>query len=70
MPVDSELAEHDALWVADDDTVAAFAKAFTVAPALHTAIVAGSGHSLDHHTASAALHLRRLAFFREHAPID
>lgn len=69
VPVHSELAEHDALWVSDDDTVAAFARAFTAAPEVHTAIVPGSGHSLDHHLASAALHLRQLAFFREHTPL-
>ncbi|MFL1380811.1 alpha/beta hydrolase [Nocardiopsis protaetiae] len=69
VPVHQELAEQDALWVGDADTADAFARLFTAAPAVHTATIPECGHSVDHHRAAAALHLRQLAFVRDHAPL-
>jgi hypothetical protein len=65
VPVQYTLAEHDALWIVDEDRLAAFAGAFTSAPWVNARIQAGAGHNLDHHRLSRALHLGQLAFAAE-----
>ncbi|HWD05913.1 MAG TPA: alpha/beta hydrolase family protein [Amycolatopsis sp.] len=62
VPVQYTLAEHDRLWVVDADRVAAFAGHFTTAAWVDARLLPGSGHNIDHHRLSRALHLRQLAF--------
>lgn len=65
VPVQYTLAEHDGLWVVDESRVATFAGYFTSAPWVDARLQPGSGHNLDHHRLSRALHLRQLAFAAE-----
>lgn len=65
VPVHNVLAEHDALWDASPASIEAFAALFTAAPLVDASIMRGVGHSLDHHRAAYALHLRQLAFASE-----
>lgn len=60
VPVHNVLAEHDALWDSSAEARSEFASLFRVEVSSHLA--RGVGHSLDHHTAGAALHLQQLAF--------
>ncbi|GAB4064286.1 alpha/beta hydrolase [Angustibacter speluncae] len=60
VPVHNVLAEHDALWDSSAEARAEFASLFSGEVSTHLA--PGVGHSLDHHTAGAALHLQQLAF--------
>ncbi|WP_432181620.1 alpha/beta fold hydrolase [Streptomyces sp. NBC_00063] len=63
------LAEHDQLWFAGDETVAAFARAFASAPSVAARCVPGCGHNIDHHYAGAAFHQEQLDFARRLAPL-
>lgn len=62
VPVQYALAEHDGLWIVDEERVSAFAAAFTAAPWVHARIQGGTGHNIDHHRLARALHLGQLAF--------
>jgi pimeloyl-ACP methyl ester carboxylesterase len=65
VPVQYALAEHDGLWIVDEERLMAFAGAFTSAPWMQARIQGGAGHNLDHHRLSRALHLGQLAFAAE-----
>lgn len=65
VPLHNALAEYDALWDSSPENVAAFAAMFTAAPFVQAAVARGTGHSIDHHRLSHALHLRQLAFAEE-----
>ncbi|MBN9111612.1 MAG: hypothetical protein J0I34_22860 [Pseudonocardia sp.] len=65
VPVQYTLAEHDGLWIVDEERLAAFAGAFTSAPWVHARTQGGAGHDLDHHRLSRAFHLGQLAFAAE-----
>lgn len=65
VPVQYALAEHDGLWIVDEERLAAFAGAFTAAPWVQARIQGGAGHNLDHHRLSRAFHLGQLAFAAE-----
>jgi pimeloyl-ACP methyl ester carboxylesterase len=65
VPVQYTLAEHDGLWVVDQERLAAFSAAFTSAPWVTARIQRDAGHNLDHHRLSRALHLGQLAFAAE-----
>ena len=62
VPVHYVLAEHEALWYADQSRVDAFASMFTSAPRLDAALAHGVGHNIDHHYLGRALQLQQLAF--------
>jgi len=65
VPVHYTLAEHDGLWVVDEERLADFARAFSSAPWVTARIQRGAGHNLDHHRLSRAFHLGQLAFAAE-----
>jgi hypothetical protein len=65
VPVHYALAEHDGLWIVDQERLGAFAGAFTSAPWVQARIQGGAGHNLDHHRLSRAFHLGQLAFAAE-----
>lgn len=60
VPVHNVLAEHDALWDSSAQARAEFESAFSVE--VSSSLAPGVGHSVDHHTLGAALHLQQLAF--------
>jgi hypothetical protein len=62
VPVHYVLAEHEALWNADQSRVDAFAGMFTAAPRVDAALARGVGHNIDHHHLGRALQLQQLAF--------
>lgn len=62
VPVHYALADNEALWISTDDNVKKFGDAFTNSPSVVAERVTGSGHNLDHHRASPALHARQLEF--------
>lgn len=65
VPVHHALAEFDALWDTSPEAREAFLSGFDPALPVHSEIVRGVGHCIDHHLGGAALHLRELAFARE-----
>ncbi|WP_127501840.1 alpha/beta hydrolase [Actinoplanes solisilvae] len=65
VPVQSVLAEHDALIESTPANVELFASMFTQAPFVEAGIARSTGHSIDHHILGHALHLRQLAFAEE-----
>jgi len=65
VPVHNVLAEHDALWDTSAASIARFAPLFSAAPSVDATVMPGVGHSIDHHAAGHALHLRQLAFAHE-----
>lgn len=64
VPVHYALAEHEALWVSNNENVTAFADTFAASPSVTAERVAGSGHNLDHHKNSGDFHARQLEFAR------
>lgn len=60
VPVHNVLGEHDALWDTSDAARAEFVSMFDVT--VSASVAAGMGHSLDHHTSGASVHLQQLAF--------
>ena len=69
VPVQYVLAEHEALWCADQSRVDAFAGMFTSAPRVDAALAHGVGHNIDHHYLGRALQLQQLAFALTCAPV-
>jgi pimeloyl-ACP methyl ester carboxylesterase len=65
VPVHNVLAEHDALWDTSPESIAKFSPLFTSAPRIDVSVMPGVGHSIDHHEAAHALHLRQFAFAHE-----
>ncbi len=62
VPVQYVASEHDALWVIDPNTVAAFAARFSKSPFVEADLFRHVGHNIDHHLLGSALHLDQLAF--------
>jgi pimeloyl-ACP methyl ester carboxylesterase len=62
VPVHYTLAEHDALWLAGEDRVSAFAGKFTRAPFVESRLLESAGHNIDHHHAGASFHQDQLDF--------
>ena len=69
VPVHYALAEHEALWNADQSRVDAFAGMFTAAPRVDAALARGVGHNIDHHHLGRALQLQQLAFALTCTPV-
>jgi pimeloyl-ACP methyl ester carboxylesterase len=65
VPIHNVLAEHDSLWDASPESVERFSALFTAAPFVDASLMRAVGHSIDHHKAGPALHLRQLAFAHE-----
>lgn len=63
VPVHNVLAEFDALWDTSDQARADFVGMFDVP--VSASVAQGVGHSLDHHTSGATVHLQQLAFAYE-----
>ncbi len=60
VPVQTVLAEHDALWDASAEARDDYAGRFT-AP-VSAPVMPGTGHSIDHHLMGGALDLMQLSF--------
>lgn len=65
IPVHNALAEYDALWDPSPESIEQFISLFTAAPFVDASVMRAVGHSIDHHKAGHALHLRQLAFAHE-----
>lgn len=62
VPVHYRQAEHDNLWVVDENEISAFGARFAAAPRVDAAMVRNTGHCMDFHAIGAALHLQQLGF--------
>lgn len=69
VPVHYVLAEHEALWNADQSRVDDFAAMFTSAPRVDATLARGVGHNIDHHHLGRALQLQQLAFALTCTPV-
>lgn len=56
------LAEFDALWDGSPDARELFLSKFSITQDVHSEIVYGVGHCIDHHLIGAAIHYKQLAF--------
>jgi len=65
VPIHNVLAEHDSLWDTSGESIERFVALFTAAPSVDASVMRDVGHSIDHHKAAPALHLRQLAFAHE-----
>ncbi|QSE94926.1 alpha/beta hydrolase [Rhodococcus pseudokoreensis] len=65
VPVHHALAEFDALWDSSTDARELFLSKFPDNRRIHSEIIDGVGHCLDHHLSGAALHYKQLAFATE-----
>jgi pimeloyl-ACP methyl ester carboxylesterase len=61
-PVQSMLAEFDAVWDSSAGARAEFIAQFDPSVEVSSSTVPGAGHSLDHHLAGSEVHLAQLAF--------
>jgi pimeloyl-ACP methyl ester carboxylesterase len=62
VPVHYRLAEFEALWVANEETINGFASRLTSAPFVDAGLYRFAGHNIDHHHIGRALHLEQLSF--------
>jgi pimeloyl-ACP methyl ester carboxylesterase len=62
VPIYHVLAEFDALWDGSPDARQVFLSKFSTQQVVHSEIVHGVGHSIDHHLIGAAIHYKQLAF--------
>lgn len=62
VPVHYRQAEHDALWIVDQDEVDGFAAALSASPRVDAALVRDTGHCMDLHHVAAAFQLQQLGF--------
>ncbi len=62
VPVHHTLGEFDALWDASPNARDLFLAKFSPTLAVHSEIMAGVGHCIDHHLLGAAMHYNQLAF--------
>jgi pimeloyl-ACP methyl ester carboxylesterase len=62
VPVHYRQGEFDRLWVANEDEVDAFGRAFTAAPSVDARLYPSAGHCIDFHRLGPALQLEQLAF--------
>jgi pimeloyl-ACP methyl ester carboxylesterase len=62
VPVHHTLAEFDALWDASPRARDLFLAKFSPTLPVHSEIMAGVGHCIDHHLLGAAMHYNQLAF--------
>ncbi|MFF7475739.1 alpha/beta fold hydrolase [Streptomyces sp. NPDC008092] len=62
VPVHYVLAEHDHLWMADQQRVTDLAGQFTAASSVDAAIFHGTGHNIDRHHGGDKLHQLQLEF--------
>ena len=62
---DAQKAEFDALWDTSPEARDAFIAAFAAGVPVESSIVAGVGHSIDHHLLGVVVQLRQLAFALE-----
>lgn len=65
VPVHNVLAEYDALWDTSPGSIEKFTALFSNAASIEASVMPAVGHSIDHHKAGHALHLRQLAFAHE-----
>lgn len=69
VPVHNALAEFDALWDSSAGARTTFVQMFPQNDRVEAELVRGAGHSIDHHSAGIAVHLRQLAFAHECAAL-
>lgn len=62
LPVHYRLAEHDRLWIANDDQVARLAAKLGQSPAVDARLLPDTGHCTDFHHAGPALQNEQIAF--------
>jgi pimeloyl-ACP methyl ester carboxylesterase len=62
VPIHHTLGEFDALWDASPSARDLFLAKFNPTLAVHSEIMAGVGHCIDHHLLGAAMHYSQLAF--------
>lgn len=65
VPVYYGIAEHEKLWIINEQSAQDFVAAFADAPYVESHVVRGAGHCLDHHRTGAGFQLRELAFALE-----
>lgn len=65
VPIHHALAEFDALWDGSPAARQLFLAKFTPRQRVHSEIVDGVGHCIDHHLIGAAIHYKQLAFAHE-----
>ncbi|KLO31363.1 hypothetical protein ABW16_00340 [Mycolicibacter heraklionensis] len=65
VPIYHALAEFDALWDGSTEARQTFLAKFTPQQRVHSEIVDGVGHCIDHHLIGASVHYRQLAFAHE-----
>ena len=62
VPVHYRQAEHDNLWIVAPEEIDAFASRFTHSARVDAAMMRNTGHCMDIHSISSALHLQQLGF--------
>ncbi len=65
VPIYHALAEFDALWDGSPEARQLFLSKFTPQQCVHSEIIAGVGHCIEHHLIGAAVHYKQLAFAHE-----
>ncbi len=65
VPIYHALAEFDALWDGSPQARQLFLSKFTPQQRVHSEIIEGVGHCIDHHLIGAAIHYKQLAFAHE-----
>jgi len=65
IPIYHALAECDALWDGSREARRLFLSKFTAQQRVHSEIIEGVGHCIDHHLIGAAIHYKQLAFAHE-----
>lgn len=65
VPIYHALAEFDALWDGSPEARQLFLSKFTTKQRVHSEIVEGAGHCIEHHLIGAAIHYKQLAFAHE-----
>lgn len=65
VPIYHALAEFDALWDGSPEARQLFLSKFTPEQRVHSEIISGVGHCIDHHLIGAAIHYKQLAFAHE-----
>jgi hypothetical protein len=62
VPVHHTLAEFDSLWDTSPGASEMFRAKFSPTLSVHSEIMPGVGHCIDHHLVGAAMHYNQLAF--------
>jgi pimeloyl-ACP methyl ester carboxylesterase len=65
VPIYHALAQFDALWDGSPEAREFFLSKFTTTQRVHSEIIEGAGHCVEHHLIGAAVHYKQLAFAHE-----